>query len=132
MKLYTLQGYLHHSQFQVLPLQGSQCQSHSRSPDVPQYIIVKVGHSANPAHHICEIMGGFKYLGAADTEFQQLKNSDGPDTTIEKGKSEPKIVFIRKCYASNEREIEAAEENIRKLILAIHATCIFNNSLSLG
>lgn len=88
----------------------------SLPPGAPQYTIVKVGHSIDPADRICEIMGGFKNLGASDTEFQRFNSSVSPDEAIKFGKNEPKIIFIRKCCVSNETEIEVIEEKIRKFI----------------
>ena len=88
----------------------------SLPPGAPQYTVVKVGHSIDPAVRICEIMGGFKNLGASDTEFQCFNSSVSPDEAIEFGKNEPKIIFIRKCRASYEKEIEVAEEKIRSWV----------------
>ena len=88
----------------------------SLSPAAPHYTVVKVGHSINPADRICEIMEGFKNLGASDTEFQHFNSTISPDAAIESGKKEPKIIFIKKCCASNEKEIEVAEEKIRSLV----------------
>ena len=82
----------------------------------PEYNVLKVGHSKNPAHRICEIMGAFEQLEAKDTKFLELSNGDPPDTAVENSRKEPKVVFIRKCRANDEAEIEAVEAKIRQHI----------------
>ena len=98
-----------------IQLPGFECLSDSQK--APEYNVLKVGHSKNPAHRICsEIMKGFEEFGAQDTRFLQLRDGDTPDIAVEKSRNEPKVVFIRKCRAYNEAEIEAIEEKIRKHI----------------
>lgn len=76
-----------------------------------------MGHSKDPARRICsEIMKSFEEFGAQDTGFHQLRDDDPPDTAVEKSRNEPKVVFIRKCRANNEAEIEVVKAKIRKLI----------------
>ena len=61
-------------------------------------------------------MRAFEEFGAQDTRFHHLRDSDPTDTAVENSRIEPKVVFIRKCRAHNETEIEAVEANIRSLL----------------
>ena len=55
-------------------------------------------------------MRGFGKFGAQDTQLQHLSEDDFPDDTVENGKLEEKIVFIRKCC-----NLGSAEDEIRQL-----------------
>ena len=45
---------------------------------VPQYSMVKVGISKEPAQRLCTIMNAFKEFGAQDTQFHYLRENDSP------------------------------------------------------
>ena len=77
----------------------------------PHYSVVKVGMSKEPAQRLCTIMKAFKEFGVHDTQFHCLCENDSPEYTIEKGKREEKVVFIRKC-----RNLGNAENKIRQII----------------
>ena len=82
-------------------------------PKPPHYTMVKVGISTEPATRLYNIMRGFEGFGASHkgTQFQHIQEGDSPDDTLEKGKFEENIVFIKKCT-----QLGDAERNIRKLI----------------
>ena len=62
------------------------------------YTVVKVGISANPADRLYEIMRGIEGFGAQGTHFSVIRENDSPADTVEKGKLEENIVFIKQCH----------------------------------
>ena len=71
-------------------------------PSLPQYTMIKVGISTNPARRLHEIMRSIEGFGvpAAETHwFNVIRESDPPDATAEKGKSEDNVIFIQKCHS---------------------------------
>ena len=79
---------------------------------LPQYTMVKVGISTNPANRLRNIMGSFEEFGATDgTQFNFISENDSPDATVEKGKREENVIFIQKCCS-----LRNAEGDIRQLL----------------
>ena len=78
---------------------------------LPQYTIVKVGISVNPADRLTDIMRSFEEFGAHNAHFQNLDEND----TVDKCKQEASIIFLKKCY-DVKRNVEDAEVKIRKLL----------------
>lgn len=80
----------------------------------PEYCVVKVGISNEPARRLHDIMSGFQGLGDSGqwfTDGLKTSNHDCAGNTFYKGKSEDKIVFIQKC-----RDLRDAEDQIRQRI----------------
>ena len=79
---------------------------------LPQYTMVKVGISTDPANRLRNIMGSFEEFGATDgTQFNFISESDSPDAAVEKGKREENVIFIQKCCS-----LRNAEGDIRQLL----------------
>ena len=87
------------------------CNSSPHSLILPQYNVVKVGRSDDPARRLFEIMKGFRHFGSHQEWFTSLKESDKPVDVFYKGKKEENVIFIQKCCNPSD-----AEHQIRKII----------------
>ena len=98
-------------QQEVIALLSSATSVGQRLVDEHSYTMVKIGKSTNPASRLYEIMRGLEGLSAPGTHFSKIRENDSPDNTVEKGRLEDKVVFIKKCG-----DIESAERDIRELL----------------
>ena len=97
-----------------IKLPGFVC--HTGGAAFPQYTMIKVGISKNPAQRLYEIMRSFQEFGvsAAETQLEFIREGDSHDTTAEKSKSGKYIIFTQKCH-SVKGEIDY-ESQIRLLL----------------
>ena len=87
------------------------------SYSLPEYTMIKVGISTNPARRLHEIMRSIEGFGvaAAETQFKFIRESDSPDDNVENGKKEDNVIFIQKCHSVRKGEFDY-ELAIRRLI----------------